>query len=481
LGIFDFANKRLGVDRLDFVNSTYFEDKPIWEILGGAGRRVAVFNVPVTFPPSSLNGVMVTGIMTPSTEAEFTFPPGLGEKVLRKFKEYTFDIERSRLTHKEAFQQQQRITRIHRQVVQWLWSRGEYDLFIAVLMAVDRMQHLFWTTPTLQLDHPDARAVLHTYQVMDQWLEEWLEQLSPEDHLFVISDHGGQFCKGRFHINEWLLGNGYLYLRGPSPGKARADQRLLHLVRKRIAKSKMAPYIRRLFPKLIHRFPSHYLDLSQVEDLGQIIDWTKTRAYALSAGRIYLNVQGRDKAGIVKPGDEHEALREELVVNLSKLTHPITGRSLVAQIFKREEIYDGRNVDSAPDLLMVLEKQRWGTDTRVGFGTNRLFSLYGHDYKDIAGTHSMDGILLASGPFIREGVELKGTRLIDITPTILHLLGFEVPEDMDGVVLQEMLKLESEPASRPVRFGLPALREVESEEDVNETVVQRLKALGYLD
>ncbi|MGH2543214.1 MAG: alkaline phosphatase family protein, partial [Ardenticatenaceae bacterium] len=211
LGVFDFANKPVGTTQLDFVNSTAFQDYPIWKLIEQDGRRSAVIHMPVTFPPQPLNGVMVTGIMTPSHESQFTFPTSLQQDLLNHFPEYPFDIDRARLSSKEAFRAQARITRIQQEAIRWLWAREEYDLFVAVLMAVDRIQHLFWTEQDLRAESADTEAILETYRVMDSWVAEWLERRRPDDYLIVLSDHGGQHCCGRFHINEWLRREGYLH------------------------------------------------------------------------------------------------------------------------------------------------------------------------------------------------------------------------------------------------------------------------------
>ena len=190
LGVFDFANKVPGQNTLQLVDSTTFADQPIWEIMGTHDRNSAVINLPVTYPPEPLNGIMVTGIMTPDRSADFTYPHSLKSEILSQFPEYQFDINRRNLSRPAAAQAQNEITQLQQNTIKWLWQNDRYDLFVAVLMAVDRMQHLFWTKPQPEISDSDGRLLLKVYRQMDEWLAYWLENLSEDDYLFVISDHG---------------------------------------------------------------------------------------------------------------------------------------------------------------------------------------------------------------------------------------------------------------------------------------------------
>jgi hypothetical protein len=111
-----------------------------------------------------------------------------------------------------------------------------------------------------------------------------------------------------------------------------------------------------------------------------------------------------------------------------------------------------------------------------------------------SGTHRENGILLAHGTGVRAGVEVAGARIIDLAPTILHLLGVPVPAEMDGRILHELLT-DTAAASAPgapsflAAFPQPQLGNgVAHADDATgysledeETVAERLKALGYVE
>jgi predicted AlkP superfamily phosphohydrolase/phosphomutase len=75
-GIYDFLYRRDGSYHFPPVNSSRRDGKPLWHILSEAGRRVGVFNVPVTYPVEPVNGFMLSGWMTPYAARDFAYPPG---------------------------------------------------------------------------------------------------------------------------------------------------------------------------------------------------------------------------------------------------------------------------------------------------------------------------------------------------------------------------------------------------------------------
>lgn len=81
----DFMRRRPGSYTLQPVNSTNIRTITLWEWMGRAGKRIVVLNVPVTYPPSPVNGVMVTGLLTPNTAQDFAYPAGVGTQLHERF------------------------------------------------------------------------------------------------------------------------------------------------------------------------------------------------------------------------------------------------------------------------------------------------------------------------------------------------------------------------------------------------------------
>ena len=214
-----------------------------------------------------------------------------------------------------------------------------------------------------------------------------------------------------------------------------------------------------------------------------LIEWEKTKAFALSGpffGRIYLNTVGREPQGTVSPGAEWEALREQIAERLLTLRDPATGRPVIEHVWRREEIYQGPRADELPDLVVKpADGYQVTTEFRRGLLVEPMPGF-------LTGTHRMEGILVLHGPGICSGVTVEGASIADLAPTILHLMGLPVPENMDGRVLLDALTEEAR-AARPVHYiaaedeeepGGPT-GDVYSDADSAE-VEARLAGLGYL-
>lgn len=103
-----------------------------------------------------------------------------------------------------------------------------------------------------------------------------------------------------------------------------------------------------------------------------------------------------------------------------------------------------------------------------------------------SGVHDINGIIIISGRNIKANHIIKNASVLDITPTILFLLGLPVGKDMDGEVLTE--------AIAPLCRFLHPIKYVETydadwkkdkaEEPVaspfDKQIIERLKSLGYL-
>jgi hypothetical protein len=227
------------------------------------------------------------------------------------------------------------------------------------------------------------------------------------------------------------------------------------------------------------------------------IDWSRTRAYAQgNFGQIFLNIKGRQPSGCVAPEDARPLL-SDLKAGLMEILHPGTGQPLLERVCEREELYHGPYAHLAPDLTVVLNDWRYRTIGLHDFTTHKVISpAFGP-----TGDHRMEGILIAAGPAFRAGASPRQADLLDIAPTVLHLLGIPVPDDMDGRVLTELLEpsiasaaLEAIPDVTAGAYYQPELAGVRAHSDgepsapltagytenENEEIQQRLADLGYL-
>jgi len=208
----------------------------------------------------------------------------------------------------------------------------------------------------------------------------------------------------------------------------------------------------------------------------------------------YANLKGRQPHGTVEPGAEYESLRTELIQQLEDWRHPESGERIVLRAYRREEVYDGPFLREAPDIIV-----HWGECDgytyafKVSSKSKRFAWIEEIDphrpehlafFTGKSGSHRDDGIFLAEGPAIRPGAIVEGAQIVDIAPTILHLLNAPVPADMDGNVLTEVLQ--DELASRQIAIGAaadnspPPATNGDYSSDDEQTISQRLRALGYI-
>ena len=214
------------------------------------------------------------------------------------------------------------------------------------------------------------------------------------------------------------------------------------------------------------------------------IDWSRTRAYAQgNFGQIFLNLKGRQPNGCVdrKPTSGRCSTRSR--PGLLQIPHPETGEPLVERVYERDELYHGPYADQAPDLTVVLEDWTYRTIGLHDFTTHKLISpAFGP-----TGDHRMEGVLVASGAGDSASAPRRpDANLLDIAPTVLHLLGVPVPADMDGRVLSELLtpefaataaaraEVDPDASAQPVGSG----SSYSSQDDA--AIQDRLADLGYL-
>jgi predicted AlkP superfamily phosphohydrolase/phosphomutase len=193
-----------------------------------------------------------------------------------------------------------------------------------------------------------------------------------------------------------------------------------------------------------------------------------------------INVIGRQPEGCVQPGEEYEAIRTRILEEVGNLRDP-EGKPIVLEAYRREELYQGERLETAPDLILVTQDQYKG-----GTGIDELISDVPLDVlSKLSGVHRMDGIILAQGPHIRHNAHVEGAGIIDIAPTVMYTLGMPIPSDMDGKPLMDFFE---ETYTRQAEAAYTDERKHEDvasddygySEEEEESVRLKLEALGYL-
>jgi predicted AlkP superfamily phosphohydrolase/phosphomutase len=338
-----------------------------------------------------------------------------------------------------------------------------------------------------QYQGPDP--ILCIYQKVDQYIGKLCAMASDDTTIMVMSDHGhgGNGVK-IIYLNRWLEGLGLLKFK-PTTNRTYLAS-LINVAKKAGLKFLPPTFKKKVFRKtnLANKMES-YLRFSN-------ISWTYTKAYSEETPyypNIWINMEGREPSGIIKPGTEYEEIRQDIIDALYKWVDPETGQQIAKKVYKREQVYSGPFVEKFPDLII-----EWVLDNGYSYLFKNSYDSKGpqipirrvnEDEKDKfkSGDHRDYGILIASGKTIQKQTALRGAEIIDLAPTILYLLGLPIPADMDGKVLTQLFS-DEQLSTHPIRYrdgsrpdvSLPEPPQDYSEAE-EEAVRARLQGLGYVE
>lgn len=290
------------------------------------------------------------------------------------------------LTDKEFLEQARLAGEENLRQYQYVLDRFEGGLLFYYFGNVDQVSHMMWRArdpghPAYDAakDGPNQAVIEELYRGLDAVVTQTLATLGPDDLLVVMSDHGFTTWRRAFHLNSWLRDNGYLALVDPN----RADD-----------------------PGLFGN-----------------VDWSRTRAYALGLNGLYINVEGREKDGIVEPG-ARETLAREIAAKLLAVIDPATGQPAITKVYRREEAYHlAGNEDTAPDLVVGYAKGTRGSDESALGGLPK--DVFADNTSPWSGDHCMDheavpGILLSSRALKRPAPAIQ-----DLAASILAEFGVD--------------------------------------------------------
>lgn len=305
----------------------------------------------------------------------------------------TWAVNRGRLNENTFLEQVTEVLREKRAMLEVELNRLERGILFCYFESPDIIQHMFWRY--IDPKHPlyDANApqrykeIIRTwYRYMDDILGVVAKKIGEEDTLIALSDHGFNTFRRAAHVNGWLRANGYLELDDP---KAKSSPGLL-----------------------------------------KGIDWSKTKAYAIGFGAVYINQRGREGEGIVSPGAETEMLREELSKKLKAWFDEKYGQPVVKDVYPREEIFWGEHADLTPDLYIgfnIGSRASW--QTALGGVSEAVIE---DNLKSWSGSHLFDPKLIPGVIFSSRKIEKENPSIYDISPTILKIIGCDDAQLKEG-------------------------------------------------
>jgi predicted AlkP superfamily phosphohydrolase/phosphomutase len=488
-GIFDFIYRKSGTYELAPINGALREGRSFWSIAGKEGKRVCIVNVPVTYPPEVVNGIMVSGMLTPAGRQDFAYPQSVAKELDAITGGYRIHITESYSVNGEErfLRHLYEVTGDRKKVMRNLMEREDWDLFMIVFQGIDVLQHELWHSYDRgHFRHGESKGkyadtIPEFYGFMDETLGEILAGWGGTDrYVMVMSDHGAGPLKKLLYLNNFLLDRGYLKLKQGAATRLKEMLFRLGFAPMTFYHVLLAAGLGRLKHKARFGQGSNWLKKFFLS--FQDVDWGRTKAYAIgtTAGQIYLNVEGREPQGIVRPGEEYERVRNGIINDLKALQDPDTGEPVTGEIHLKEDLYHGPLIDRAPDLVFLPQGLEIAAFGEYEFASHRIIDAS----RALSGSHRMEGILAMTGGDLKGGTVLDKASIIDCAPTILHLMGLPVPSDMDGAVLEGALTDEAL-AQRPIVYsessGAVTERSVIYTPEEEEELKARLKSLGYFE
>lgn len=442
-GIYDFyfLNENLELD----ANSAKTRlGKDFWETLSEHGKKCIVFNVPITYPPRKINGVMISGFTTPSLKSNFTYPPEFKDQFLKKIPHYQISenvVFTERATDQKRFLEEiKKLTDIQTEVAKWLMSSFDWDFFMVLFNSTDHAQHRYWhyldrTHPKYEANKDLENAILEIYQQADTIINDLYYNTAPKDtSLIIVSDHGGGPFLKNVYLNNWLSQKGYLKLKNTPRVWLRRIIRSLSINPEALTKIAWNLGVGKDIQRpALRKRTSILKKLRNLLLTFEDVDWQGTKAYSFGYyAPIYINTKERGWGGTIF-GEEYHKIREEIKDRLEELADPKTGEKIVDKVYFKEELYSGPAVEKLPDLIFPMKNYSYGSSSTFPFGSNKLF---GEAMILKTGDHRENGVFLAAGPKFSKNKTLKDSNIIDIAPTVLKFFGIKLPKDMDGKVIK---------------------------------------------
>jgi predicted AlkP superfamily phosphohydrolase/phosphomutase len=230
---------------------------------------------------------------------------------------------------------------------------------------------------------------------MDEIVGRVMAGMPEGTRLFVLSDHGFAPWRRTMNYNTWLAREGYLTLKGEGPDRANLE------------------------------------DLFDQGEFFVNVDWSRTRAYAMGLGNIYINLAGREGQGIVQPGEEYRQFLAEIRDRLEAYTDAETGEHPVAHVFTRDEAYGVYDPQLIPDLFPSNSRgYRVGWQDTLGIIAREVvepnLDVWSGDHCSVY-PPLVDGVLFSNQP-----LDAPDPYMADVPATLLDLFDVEPSVELDG-------------------------------------------------
>jgi len=421
-GIYDFRYITPQKD-IDITSTNHLIKKYVWHHLSKQNQKVCIYNIPMTYPPHPVNGIMVSSFTNPSVTSEFTYPKEIRSQLLKKFPNYQviakgkFKPGKTTNNHlyfnsiKKSLQQKIKVSK-------WLFKQSNWDVFISNFLDIDHAQHFFWSD-MIKPESPFYNSILSLYQVIDNYLLEVINQYNKTHTIIVASDHGAGPSYQTIYMNHWLESRGYLKF------KSHPLVQLKKLLRGNLLNPQFLTILSETFKltksvqkrnqdnqnKLVRRV---FLDINDV-------DFSKTQAYSFGEyGGIYLN----------HSSCKHTSSNKSNKKLIKQIIHQLKAdlKSRLTFIDSSTNIYQSKSLSpSIPDIQYLIDDGATTSSSVYAFHSHQSF---GPPISHKSSNHKLYGMLSVCHP--KAAGKLSTCTVYDLTPTILSLMKIKPPPKLPG-------------------------------------------------
>ena len=477
-GIYGFEST--GTLEPHIINSRYRKAAAIWNLLTSIGMKSIIINVPGTYPPEKINGVIITGLLTPSKHSNFTYPSNLKKRLNENdLGEYKIeqlwldDFSRSRMkkhTPEKLLNSIIKQMKSRSHICLRLMNEIDWDFSMIVLRGTDTVQHFLF-------DNKDK--LLSCYQEVDKIIGNIIDK-NPDASFFIVSDHGFDNIEMVFYPDNMLYMNNLLKPFN-DPNK------------------KLGSLINLLAYRLINLFlnflPQNFLrDSKKIKKLlisssskSALINFLETKAFSIADGRgIQICRKDKYENGVVEPSD-YEQIVDKILQLLIDLKDQKSGKKIIENVYRSKDIY-GNDAKNPPDIVFDLDSGitssewiRFPNKIRdiLKYKKRSLPFLFYNDSAGRSGDHSKYGIFYAYGKGIKSNIEINNISVEDVLPIIFTSLGIPIPNHIDGKIHKNIFI--NKQSARIVDWSVYSSKKKNLTKIENDKILELKKQLEFIE
>jgi predicted AlkP superfamily phosphohydrolase/phosphomutase len=402
--------------------------EPFWNVLGRAGRRIALLDIPKAPLCEGLNGIQVVDWGTHDADVPAcSWPSALIDEIHERYGRSPFRrcdwVMRGSTPERDLRDQLLQRIEARLAIAEDLIAREQWDLFMVAFGDSHCAGHQCWHVhdPAHPRHDKEVAAVLgdpirDIYVALDRAIGRLLRHAGPDTTVVVLLSHG----MSAHYDATYLLEDVLRRLEGQPSSISRF----------------VLDRAKRMWRRLPLAFTERFRAMAQTIDaLPNASDRGRRRCFAVptnaNAGGIRLNLVGREPNGLLLPGPECETFCADLIADLHDLVEPASGRPLVRDVLRSRDLFPGECADHLPDLVV-----RWNRDAPItGAASAKIGRIVREDTSTArTGDHRPEGLCFLRGSGITPGRMREAARAEDFAPTMAELLGVSLP-DVDGRAL----------------------------------------------